>query len=211
MTGRPQRLAQFEDCLRDVRRYLAGRREASSALVYGSVALGTAGPESDLDLLIVAPRPAHEGLARDLFRIGARHDVTVSPYLVERGELRTLDAQFLESVVRDGVPIKGPAPDVSLRAIHAEPYQLVTLQLDRLGQKAKVALSRELYGYESVRTYKRRTYRSRTPGFVETVGGRKLGRGTFLIPSRAWAELDALLEARRAKRWAFTVWMQSPG
>jgi len=60
----------------------------------------TAGRDSDLDLLIVGPRAVHEELARDLFRIGARHDVTVSPYLVERTELDALDPQFLESLGR---------------------------------------------------------------------------------------------------------------
>jgi len=200
---------KFEDCLQEVRRYLGKRREAASALVYGSVALGTAGPDSDLDLLIVAPRAVHEELARDLFRIGARHDVTVSPYLVERAELGSLDPQFLGSLARDGIAIKGTDLDPSLRQLRLEPYQLVTLQLARLRHEEKVALSRELYGYESVRNYKRKTYRSRKEGFVEKVGGRKLGRGTFLIPARAWPQLEALLQKRRAKRWAFTVWVQS--
>jgi predicted nucleotidyltransferase len=202
-------LSKFEDCLQEIRRYLKKQREAKSALVYGSVALGTAGPDSDLDLLVVARRAVHEELARDLFRIGATHDVTVSPYLVERAELDTLDPQFLESLARDGLTIKGAALDPSLRQLRVEPYQLVTLQLYRLPHGEKVALSRELYGYESVRKYKRKTYRSRTEGFVEKVGGRKLGRGTFLIPARAWPQLEDLLQKRRAKRWAFTVWVQA--
>ena len=200
---------KFGDCLDDVRRYLAQRPEATSALVYGSVALATARPESDLDLLVVAPRASHDTLARDLFRIGARHDVTVSPYLVERKELASLDPQFLESLARDGIVLKGAGLDPSLRQLRVQPYQLVTLQLDRLPQDEKVSLSRELYGYESVRRYKGRTYRSRTDGFVQAAGGRKLGRGTFLIPSRAWPALEALLRKRGAKRWAFTVWVQA--
>ena len=160
-------------------------------------------------MLVVAPRDGHAELAQDLFRIGARHDVTVSPYLVERAELETLDPQFLESVTRDGVAIKGRALDPSIRQLRVQPYQLVTLQLDRLPHGEKVALSRDLYGYESVRKYKRKTYRSRKEGFVEKVGGRKLGRGTVLIPSRAWPDLEVLLRKRGAKRWSFTVWVQA--
>ena len=202
---------KFENCLREVQRYIADRREVKSALVYGSVAVETAQPESDLDLLIVAPRDSHEELARDLYRIGARHDVTVSPYLVERTELETLDPQFLESVVRDGVVLKGKPLAPSLRVLQLEPYQLVTLQLDRLNQREKVRLSRDLYGYSSERKYKRKRYRSHKIGFLERIGGRKLGRGTFLIPSRSWPELEALLEKRGGKRWAFTVWLQPSG
>lgn len=200
---------KFAECLEDVRAYLGQRREATSALVYGSVAVGTAGPESDLDLLVLASADAHEELARDLFRIGARHGVSISPYLVDRSELARLDPQFLESLARDGIPLKGKALDLSLRQIRAEPYQLVTLHLDHLRQGAKVSLSRELYGYESVRKYKGKVYRSRTEGLVQREGGRKLGRGTFLIPSRAWPVLETVLRKRGAKRWAFTVWVQS--
>jgi len=202
---------KFENCLREVQRYLEDRSEVKSALVYGSVAVGTAGPESDLDLLIVAPWDSHEELARDLYRIGARYDVTVSPNLVERTELESLDPQFLESVARDGVVLKGKPLEPSLRVLQLEPYQLVTLQLDRLNQREKMRLSRDLYGYSSERKYKRKRYRSRKKGFLERVGGRKLGRGTFLIPSRVWPELEALLQRRGGKRWAFTVWLQPSG
>ncbi|MBI4416667.1 MAG: nucleotidyltransferase domain-containing protein, partial [Euryarchaeota archaeon] len=107
--------AKFDDCLREVQRDLENRREVKSALVYGSVAVGTAGAESDLDLLIVAPRDFHEELARDLYRIGARYDVTVSPYLVDRTELESLDPQFLESVARDGIVLKGEPLEPSVR------------------------------------------------------------------------------------------------
>ena len=202
---------KFDSTLREVQRYLGNRREVKSALVYGSVAVGTAGAESDVDLLIVAPRDFHEELARDLYRIGARYDATVSPYLVEWTELESLDPQFLESVARDGIVLQGKPLDPSVRALQLEPFQLVTLQLDRLSQREKVRLSRELYGYSSERKYKRTRYRSRKRGFLERVGGRKLGRGTFLVPSRSWPELEALLQKRGGQRWAFTVWLQPPG
>src|SRR5467141_2567993 len=140
---------KFENCLRETVLYLEDRRDVKSVLLYGSVAVGTAGPESDLDLLIVSPRDSHEELALELYRIGARYDVTVSPYLVEPTELESLDPQFLESVLRDGVVLKGKPLEPSLRALQLEPYQLVTLQLGRLSQREKVGLSRDLYGYRS--------------------------------------------------------------
>lgn len=203
--------AKFDICLREVRSYLETRQEVRSALAYGSVALGTAREDSDLDLLIVASRDFHEELAHELYGIGGRHDVTISPYLVERAELESLDPQFLESVVRDGIVLKGKAIEPSVRQLQLEPFQLVTLWLDGLTQREKVRLSRDLYGYSSERKYKRKRYRSRKGGLVEGVGGRKLGRGTFLIPSRAWPEVEALLRKRGGKRWAFTVWLQSSG
>ncbi len=83
------------------------RHGVKFAVLYGSVALGMAGPDSDLDLMIVASRDIHEALAQDLYRIGARYDLTVSPYLVEGVELKSLDPRFLEAVKRDGIARKG--------------------------------------------------------------------------------------------------------
>lgn len=201
--------AKFGPCVEEIRRYVAGREEIGIAIVYGSVAVGTARMDSDLDLLLITPRRHHERLARDLYRIGARDDVTVSPYLVDPSEFQDLDMQFVESVARDGIVLKGESLDPTIRRLGLEPCQLVTLNMNHLSQGDKVRLSRALYGYESVRTYKDRKYRSQKQGFVEMVGGWKLGRGTFLIPSRAWPNVEALLRKYGVNRWAFTVWVQA--
>jgi len=68
---------------------------------------------------------------------------------------------------------------------------------------------RGLQAHESVRTNKRKTYRNRKEGFAEKVGGRMLRRRTFLNPTRAWPQLEALLQKCRAKRWALTAWIQA--
>ena len=199
---------KFAACIEDMRTWAAGQSDVEAAIAYGSVARGTAGEESDLDLLLLAPKARHEALAHELFLLGARHDVTISPYLVERGSLGDLDPQFVESVTRDAIPLKGPPLEPTVRQLDLRPYTLVTLYLDHLPQKAKVALSRELYGYRSARRYKRATYESRHEGLLGRVGGKKLGRGTVLVPAKAWPDVDALLRRRRGKRWAFTVWIQ---
>jgi len=199
---------KFGPCVEEIRRYVADREEIGSAIVYGSVAVGTARTDSDLDLFLIAPRRHHERLARDMYRIGARDDVTVSPYLVDPDELKDLDPQFMESVARDGIVLKGEGLDPTIRRLGLEPCHLITLHMDHLAQGDKVRASRALYGYESVRSYKDRKYRSRKRGFVEQAGGWKLGRGTFLIPSSAWPSVEALLSKHGVKRWAFAVWVQ---
>lgn len=201
---------KFAACLEDVRTWAAGRKDVEGAIAYGSVARGTATEESDLDLLVLAPRARHEALARELFPLGYRRDVTLSPYLVDRGELADLDAQFVESVTRDGIALKGPPLDPTVGRLDLRPHVLVTLYLDHLPQKTKMTLSRELYGYRSARRYKRARYESRSEGLLDRVGGRKLGRGTVLVPAGAWPDVDGLIRRFKGKRWAFTVWMQRP-
>lgn len=200
---------KFEACVTEVKGYLQHQEEVETALLFGSAALGTSTEESDLDLFLVAPRRAHDQLARDLFRIGARHDVTVSPYLVERSEVEDQDEAFLQALARDGVVLKGRPLDLTLHQLALEPHHLVKLRLEGLPQKGKVGLSRALYGYRSSRNYRGRKYTSRKRGFVEEVGGVRLGRGTVLIPSKAWPAMEGLLHAHGAKRWGFTVWVQA--
>jgi len=201
---------KFASCIEDIRSWAARRRSVERAIVYGSVARRTAGEESDLDLFVLAPRGRHRALAHELYDIGARHDVTVSPYMIESAELGDLDRQFVESVTMDGQTLKGLPLDPTVRSLDLRPHYLVTLFLDHLPQRGKVRLSRELYGYRSSRQYKKKRYASARDGFLARVGGRKLGRGTLLVPARAWPDLEALLEKHRGKRWAFTVWVQAP-
>jgi len=79
---------KFENCLRETVLYLEDRRDVKSVLLYGSVAVGTAGPESDLDLLIVSPRDSHEELALELERTGGIRGNT-------RGHLKHIGAMLL--------------------------------------------------------------------------------------------------------------------
>ena len=201
---------KFAACLEDLRPWAAKLKRGERAVVYGSVAKGVAGGESDLDVFLVAPRARHDALARELFLLGARHDVTISPFLVERSGLAGLDRQFLESLARDGVALKGPPLGPTVGMLNLRPHYLVTLYLDHLAQRTKVKLARELYGYRTSRRYKKARYVTAREGFLSRVGGRKLGRGTVLVPAKAWPDLEALIRKYRGKRWAFTVWVQAP-
>ena len=201
---------KFKECLDEIELWVAGHRDIEMAVVYGSVARGTAVDESDLDILLVTPTKPHDSLAREIHLIGDRHDVAVALYIVKRGEIGGLDPQFVESVAKDGIALKGGTLDPTLSALDLRPHYLVTLYLDHLPQKKKVRLSRELYGYRSSRRYGRKTYESASEGLIDRVKGRKLGRGTMLVPAKAWPELDALIRRYKGKRWAFTVWVQNP-
>jgi len=201
---------KFAACLEDLRSWAAKLKRGERAVMYGSVARGIARGESDLDLFLVAPRARHDALAQELFLLGARHDVTISPFLVERSGLAGLDRQFLESVTRDGVALKGLPLDPTVGMLDLRPHYLVTLYLDHLAQRTKVKLARELYGYRTSRRYKKAKYVTAREGLLNRVGGRKLGRGTVLVPAKAWPDLEALIRKYRGKRWAFTVWVQAP-
>ncbi len=201
---------RFDDCLEEVRKWVASRKDIETAIVYGSAARGTARAESDLDMFLVVRGDCQDVVANALYSIGNRFDVTISPYFVEHGDIAKLDRQFVESVTRDQMALKGRPLNPTLEELDLKPHFLVTLYLDHISQKRKMKLSRELYGYRSVRKYKRRKYASEAKGFLDRVGGRKLGRGTILVPADAWPGLDSLVRKYNGKRWAFTVWIQNP-
>jgi len=201
---------KFDRCLEDVARWASALHRGERAFVYGSVARSTALEDSDLDILVIARRTRHEVIAHTLLDLGARHDLRISPFLVESENLGTLDRQFVKSVTLEGKTLKGPPLDPTVGTLDLRPHYLVTLFLSHLAQKTKVQLSRELYGYRSTRRYKRATYVSAQRGLLDRAGGRKLGRGTVLVPAKAWPHLEALVRKYRARRWAFTVWVQAP-
>ncbi len=104
-----------------VRRALHPRHDVRLALVFGSVARGAAGTDSDVDIAVDAPGVDRLALARDLsLTIGREVDV-----------VDLVDAAFplLAAIVRDGVVVAEHAAGAAARwRTHA----LITLDNDRV-------------------------------------------------------------------------------
>jgi predicted nucleotidyltransferase len=98
--------------LRQVKRVIRGFLPDATVLLYGSLARGTAGPESDWDILVLCPArlsAADQDRVRDaVYDLQLKHDVVIS--LIFRGEdqwngpLHRV-SPFRRNVVRDGVLI----------------------------------------------------------------------------------------------------------
>ena len=85
------------DVVETVRRMLKRRPDVRLALVFGSVARGTARAESDVDLAVDAPGVDRLALARDLsLAVGREVDVV---------DLGDAGYPLLASIVRDGVVV----------------------------------------------------------------------------------------------------------
>src|SRR5688572_7052854 len=76
-----------------------------SAILYGSSARGTARGDSDIDVLVLVSGGRVDKLRNRIHDIESTFDVNVSPLVLEADELDRLDPQFLDSVLRDGVPL----------------------------------------------------------------------------------------------------------
>lgn len=180
-----------------------------AAVVFGSVARGEATEESDLDLLVI-PRSGHEDDVLDAVRqveTDARIRIAA---IVASPSLDELERQFLESILREGKVILGELPKVDLRELDLEPMRLVAFDLRDLDHREKVRLERELFGYVTRKKYKRKEYRREVPGKLSEWGGRRIGRGTLVVPERVVPEIDRFLRSHRAKRILIPIWIQRP-
>ena len=93
--------------LHSIRRALAGRPDVRLALVFGSIARGTARDDSDVDLAIDAPGVDRLALARDLsLAVGREVDVV---------DLASAGYPLLAAIVRDGVVVAAHAAGAEAR------------------------------------------------------------------------------------------------
>ena len=90
---------------------LKDRYPVSSVVLFGSTARDEAGPDSDLDLLVLTTRPVgwaeRKAMLRDLYDIQLRHDVLLSPLVVPEKDWR--DGLYTVLPLHDEVSEQGVA------------------------------------------------------------------------------------------------------
>ena len=198
---------KFGRAVEQLRRALR-RRGVRAAVVFGSVARDQATEDSDMDLLVVPrSRRDEDAILGEVRRVEAESEVRIAAILASPS-LRELERQFLDSILREGKPIVGRMPKVGVRELDLEPMRLVAFDLRDLPQRGKVRLERELFGLTTRKRYKGKEYVRQVRGKLDAWDGRKIGRGTLLVPERSVTELDTLLRAHKAKRILIPVWVQ---
>src|SRR3990172_6041312 len=181
-----------------------------AAILYGSAARGTARADSDLDLLVLMVDGDPEALKDGIRDLEREHDVDIAPYVLRPDELHGLDRQFLDSILRDGIPLVGSLPAVTLQELRLRPFRVVSLYVGHLRPSDKVRLARILDGYETVRRRGRKRYVPRALGFLKHTGGWRIGRAAIIVPEGAVPALEEILERIGAKRSMVPAWVQEP-
>ena len=173
-------------------------------ILFGSVARGDFDAESDIDLFIDAPAASEPAVRRalQLFEVSAAHrswslrglrnplSLSIGP--LDRWALR-------RTVLSSGILLYGKLEQAPKEA---RAYLLVTLRSPPGTASKRVRLWRALYGYtqrSGGRTYQK-------PGLVAALGGARLERGVFLVPSAKKAELQRFLRAHRLRARLYEIW-----
>ena len=178
------------------------------AILFGSAARGEANEDSDIDLVISPRKQADTERALDVVRgVEAAHHVRIACLLVSI-DLRELDRQLLDTILREGRVLVGKIPRIDVHDLDLQSARLVSFDLSGLSVAEKMRLSRELYGYETRKEHKGKTYVRRVRGKIDEWGGRKINPGTVLIPEAATRHLDRLLRTYGARRMLIPIWIQ---
>jgi hypothetical protein len=144
-------------------------------ILFGSFARGEANEGSDIDLLIVFEN--EEKMRENEWEVTHRvpshifaQSICVCPSTIKR-----MNPVFIQSVLREGIILYLRYPWVlpSHLTNTVESF-LVTYSLKELPQQAKQKVNYKLFG-KAIGEHK-------YPGLIEECGGRRLGRGCFLVP-----------------------------
>lgn len=194
----------------EARRALAGIRGVRSVILFGSVALGRATEDSDIDLLVECDEEREGEVRTILFDLARVLGVEFSPIFYKEKERGRFDTQFLESVCRSGRVLLGSMPSLTLIDLDLQPLRLVSYRTTRLSARERAELLRAIDGYRTVKRVGKKRYVSEKPGVLRDIGGWRVGRGAVIVPEEAVDRFDGLLRRYGATRHIVPIWCQRP-
>lgn len=203
-------LKRFDQAVEAAKKLLARTPTVRSAALFGSTARGSATEDSDIDLFIESEPEREEEVARSLYLLGGEFDVRFSPVFFRRKEWQRFDLQFLESIFRQGKVLKGQLPRLTPLDLDLQPLRLVSYQTRGISQRKRAKLLRAIDGYRTVKRVNGKRYVVEKKGFLEEMGGWRVGRGAVIVPEEKIEAFDDLLQRYRAKRHIIAIWCQRP-
>lgn len=203
----PQR---FDKAIEAARLELAKIAGVRSVILFGSAARGSAREESDIDLLIDCERDSEDTVRDVLFDLDRRFNVTFTMVFYRESERHLFDTQFLESILRSGQALVGVLPRLTPKDLDLQPLRLVSYRARGLPAGKRAQLLRAIDGYRTAKRVGEKQYIFEKRGFLEKVGGWRVGRGAVVIPEEAADKFDSLLRRFGATRTMIPIWCQRP-
>jgi len=169
-------------------------------ILFGSFARGEADEGSDIDLLVLFED--EDVMRRNEWEITRRMpaDVFAQSICVCPSTFEETNPMFLQSVLEEGVILYMRHPLVlTSRLANTSPQLVVTYSLKGLSQKEKQKVDYRMFG----RTVGERHYE----GIVRERGGKRLGRGCFLIPKENAQKILDFLNKHNVKYGVMDVYI----
>ena len=189
------------------------RYDVFYVVLFGSVARDRETRDSDIDLFIVMDTKGDieeagdvERIKEEAYRLEEKYDRNIQLLITNRNYERVEDYS-VQKIFGEGIILYARAPEIRMNGIRVEAFTFVSYGLSSLSHAEKMRFRNELYGYNTARKYKRKTYKNVKPGLLEKLDGRKIGLGTVMLPKRALAALEKMLDSYKVGYKEIEAWV----
>ena len=200
---------EIEDVIEDIRKISMQNPDIETTIVFGSVARGKAGKESDVDVCIILSTGSKEDVSNQVLNIEKKHDRNINAIFTDK-TFKSLDRQFIETILREGIVIYGKMPEISVQRLELEPYEIIRFDLSNLSQSEKMRVKKLLYGIKTKKEYKGKIYESEQKGLVEKFEGLRIGIASILIPEKMSWKAEEVLREYGVNMRKITIWLSKP-
>jgi len=178
-----------------------------TTILFGSVARGQAGEESDVDICIILKNDSKKkSIQNQLLSLEKKYDTNINT-IFTTPKFEKLDRQFIETILREGKVLSGMLPEISIQRLELEPYEIIKYNLSSLSHSEKMKIKRLLYGITTKKTYNGKTYENKQKGKVEEFGGIRIGIASILIPEKMSWQIESLLKKNKVSLRKITIWL----
>ncbi len=187
---------------REMNKLTQGLREISgveTVVLYGSIARGDYGPNSDMDILVIVRDRKSARLVRE-----ALSEIDLSrplqPTIRTAKQLEQTDFGLLRKIFQEGIVLLCNKPQDLPAAglLQLKPHILFAFDLKGVPQKEKARLNRLLYHSKTG---------GHSGGLVGEANGRKLGRGCILVPKEAQKKIQSLFNRFKVRAESIDIWL----
>lgn len=182
-------------------------------VLFGSAAKEKERKDSDIDLFVVMNTKEDvdkhedvEKIKKAAFQLERKYDRDIQLLITNRDYDRVED-YTVQKIFSEGIILYARTPEVTMNGIRVEPFSFVSYDLSGLTHSEKMRFRNELYGYSTMRKYKKKTYKNIKQGLLERLSGIKIGLGTVMVPKHALAPLEKMLEAYKVTYKEREAWV----
>lgn len=175
--------------------------EIFCVVLFGSAAKEKERKESDIDFFVVMNTKEGVDRVKDTekikaaaFQLERKYDRDIQLLITNRNYDRVED-YTVQKIFSEGIILYARSLEIKMNGIRVEPFSFVTYDLSSLTHSEKMRFRNELYGYNTTRIYKKKTYNNIKQGLLEKLNGIKIGLGTVMVPKHALAPLEKMLDS----------------
>ena len=201
---------RFEELLEELKTISKNNSDIKATVLFGSYARKQNHSQSDIDIfMIITNEKSKNQISNQILGLEKKYNKNIN-ILITTTNLKDLDRQLVETILREGIVLYGTLPNISIQQLKLEPYEIIKYDLSRLSQSEKMKIKRLLYGIKTKKKYKDKIYERKQKGIVEDFGGIRIGIASILIPEKLSWEVEDILKKYDISLRKITIWLSRP-